>query len=572
MATTPVNTECAVCCEVFNKTTHIKISCEHSGVCSYDACKTCVKTYLFGTTSDPNCMKCNKGWSDKFLAKNLGSSFLRVEYSTHRKELLVQHEISRLPESMAAAETRKQIFLLDAQITELTNQTKLLCTFLNKQFSHRPRLQSLYYELAQKPNQDVTTLKSLQGDKATDIKYVKDLKSIIQTKSLLTTNIQRIKHNIAVIRTGGTIDSEDEAKSKVRKFIMPCTNKDCRGYLSSNYKCELCEHHTCSKCFELIGLMKNEDKPHACKPENVESAEFVRKQTKPCPSCGSRISKIDGCDQMWCTAPKCQTAFSWNTGKIVTGVIHNPHYYQFQREHGGGQAPRNPGDVVCGGLPHPREILGKISRVGITKLDQTLSDALLNIHRLQGHFTQLNVTPLRRAVRDVQNNEHERVDYILKKISREELATKVLRNDNDRKKKTALLHVCELFIDVGNDMFRKIVASDKTTVEFYEELIERMREYDTLRQYCNEQFKEISMLYNVCVPCISAEWTVDSTKFTSKGDVSKYIEVRTAKRIVRKEKNDKRLELDRALLAERNARYQTIQLENDARVQAVART
>jgi hypothetical protein len=33
---------------------------------------------------------------------------------------------------------------------------------------------------------------------------------------------------------------------------------------------------------------------------------------------------------MWCVV--CRTAFSWNTGLIEDGHIHNPHYYQFLRE------------------------------------------------------------------------------------------------------------------------------------------------------------------------------------------------------------------------------------------------
>ena len=53
---------------------------------------------------------------------------------------------------------------------------------------------------------------------------------------------------------------------------------------------------------------------------------------------------------MWCT--ECKVAFNWNSGKIIYGgQIHNPHYYQYMRDQNNGiNAPRNPGDVLCGGL------------------------------------------------------------------------------------------------------------------------------------------------------------------------------------------------------------------------------
>lgn len=56
------------------------------------------------------------------------------------------------------------------------------------------------------------------------------------------------------------------------------------------------------------------------------------------------------CDQMYCTI--CHTAFSWRTGQIETGRVHNPHYYQHLRAMAaGGEIRREAGDElpVCNG-------------------------------------------------------------------------------------------------------------------------------------------------------------------------------------------------------------------------------
>ena len=49
-------------------------------------------------------------------------------------------------------------------------------------------------------------------------------------------------------------------------------------------------------------------KYHKCDEEKVASVEMLKRDTKPCPKCGTPIHKIEGCDQMW--DPQCGTAFS----------------------------------------------------------------------------------------------------------------------------------------------------------------------------------------------------------------------------------------------------------------------
>ena len=122
-----------------------------------------------------------------------------------------------------------------------------------------------------------------------------------------------------------------------------CSDSNCRGLLSTQWKCATCEKYTCKECLVLKDT--REDNGHVCKMEDVETAKLLASDTKPCPKCRVPIYKIMGCDQMWCT--ECHTGFSWRTGNIETR-IHNPHFYEYQRERNNGQAPRNHGDMECG--------------------------------------------------------------------------------------------------------------------------------------------------------------------------------------------------------------------------------
>ena len=149
------------------------------------------------------------------------------------------------------------------------------------------------------------------------------------------------------------------AEEKKREFKRKCGVEGCRGFLSSQWKCGLCATFTCPHCFDVLGKEKNCG--HVCDPNNVESANMIKKETKNCPSCATPIFKIQGCDQMWCT--QCHIAFSWRTGMRVNGVIHNPHFYQWQRE-GGGNAPvQTPGAQVCGGLPGAWNFRRQLNRI-----------------------------------------------------------------------------------------------------------------------------------------------------------------------------------------------------------------
>uniref|UniRef100_A0A6C0IIX7 RING-type domain-containing protein n=1 Tax=viral metagenome TaxID=1070528 RepID=A0A6C0IIX7_9ZZZZ len=458
MNTTDLN-ECAVCAEKCNNSTHKAILCEY-GDCNFTACKACVRTYLLNTTTDPHCMMCKKVWTEQFIVLHLNRSFIINDYKIHRRTLLLDREISKLPETMHAAERYKRI---DVQ--------KTIAADINEK--------------------------------------IKEARKVLDNLITQWNDANRVLH---LLKSGKDVVQEVERK----KFIMPCPNNDCRGYLSSQYKCELCTLYTCVNCHELIGYQK--DDPHTCKEENVQSAELIKKETKPCPTCGTRISKISGCDQMWC--PECHKAFSWRTGLVDNGVIHNPHFYQYQQENAGANAaPRTPGHVVCGGLCEwyifNNNILRKIkSGTLMPDTGVELRTYLADIHRFIAHITRVDLFAIRAKVRDLSDFEEMRCKYILQQISKEELAKTIYRNDALRKKLTEMLHLYELLSVVGTEFFAKILESVNVQEAFITEVITQCEEYDRLRDYCNKQFKAISLTYNQTVPCVSKNFVITSKKYT----------------------------------------------------------
>lgn len=438
---------CSVCCENYNKSTNKPISCEY-GDCEFKSCKSCIRQYLLSTTNDPHCMNCKKAWSQNFLITKLNRSFISNDYKVHRKTLLLDREISKLPETIIIAEKVKKCEIKENEANEIKDkilELKRQVTILNNQY-----------------NQCHAEIRNIKSSP----------------------------------------DNEEK-----KKFIMPCPNDNCKGFLSSQYKCELCQLYTCPHCIETIGYNKNEE--HKCNEDSVKSAELIKKETRPCPTCGERIFKIDGCDQMWCTS--CHSAFSWKTGKIDNGPVHNPHFYQFQRNNNNGIVPRNPAEQPCGGLPgyhlFRQNVLKKLVN------DIPLQNNVNDLHRIIGHIIHTCVRETRYKVQTLGNNENLRVEYILNRKTKEELASQLVRNDNSRRKYMELLHIYELLSNIGIELMNNLSNSNNVGSLFITEVKDRLVEYNNLRLYCNKQLSIVSATYNNTVPQFESNWKFINKKF-----------------------------------------------------------
>ena len=464
---TKTDKSCGVCCEDFDNSSRKIVTCEF---CDLSACRKCVKYYLTSKTDMANCMGCNKPWDRKFMQDALTKSYFNKGWKNHRKDMLFETEKARFPESMNKVELVLQIRKHETEFEEMKKEE-----------------QRLLLEW-QKKKEEMNTMRG---------------------------TINAIKYNNAF------------DKGPVKVFIKKCPADECNGFLSTGYKCGICEVRVCSKCNETMGYTPNCKDDHECDPNMVASAELIKQETKPCPQCAAPIFKINGCDQMWCTC--CNIAFSWRTGMKVTGTIHNPHYYEFMRQNGG-NAVQNPGAVNCGGLPyhdHMHCVIRKLENITNTIKDLNvhhwLNDAsnyLSMIHRGATHFQHIILDPIRRDIQRNNDNEDLRVKFIMNEIKEEHFKTNLIKRDNAFEKKQAMLHVYEL---MGNVFVETTISIYNLTVEFckkmkkeistghpvlectgtfIEEFKKMKQNLDKVRRYCNKELVRVSITYKQVVEVI----------------------------------------------------------------------
>ena len=275
-------------------------------------------------------------------------------------------------------------------------------------------------------------------------------------------------------------------------YTRKCPVETCKGFLDCKWVCGICEVHICSKCNEPV--MEG----HECDPNCVETMKLLKRDSKPCPSCGMLITKIDGCDQMWCTAEKCHTAFSWTTGQKVYGNIHNPHYIQFTLE--GGRLDREAADIPCGGLPSQYTLINTFdSAYGYKRPTQvnTIRQDLIWFRRLLSHIESTEFIRFNPGNNVRHINTDLRVRYMLNEIDEDDFKIGLQKREKKYKKQKEFLDVLTMFVHTGSDILRHVVTliSTKDVVG----MTEQLDICDRLRVYANSQFDRIGKMYG-CVP------------------------------------------------------------------------
>jgi len=475
--------KCTICDESFNQNKHTAITCIH---CNQVACRACCIEYL-NISIEPICMfpDCKRPWTRKFCAQSFTKTFMRKTYRQLRETYLFNREQSLLPATQIIVEEYHQHFKLLDQII-----------VIYKGYVHQlmEQFRQFHTKITRYNEQYINTRHLIQPSQHENVRYCKNINRIIHTHNIDIKYFQSYQNNLLKHMNNGVIgflnpralhfnmNTLVASHEREHVFVRACANNDCRGFLSSQWKCGLCQLYTCSQCHILKGRERNDDN-HVCNPDDIATASLLKKDSKPCPKCASVIFKISGCDQMWCTI--CSTAFSWKTGKLVqNGIIHNPHYFEWMRRTGG-EADRNPGEIRCGReltRQFRRELENKIRRIH-TQPTQHLIDRVNNIIGSINHVADLNG----RDHTDVENNLIHRFNYLTNQISMEQFKTNIQRANKRFHQKREMREILNTFVQTSTDIM----------YDFYDSLnVEKLNELDRFIEYINtECFPEIKTVY-----------------------------------------------------------------------------
>jgi hypothetical protein len=453
--------DCSICCEPFNKSNRCKINCKTCDSDHVAACQSCAKRYILDQPTDPSCMVCKVEWDTEFLSNNFTKVFVNKELKNHRENYLLEKQIAMLPETQEYAEQLKLIEGLEKQ-------------------------------------KKIVLIKKR--------KLEKELRK-------LNTDIRQIDITVSEIKHGTY--NKDKPKSQ---FIYKCPVNNCNGFLNERFECGICDNKICRHCMEI----KGED--HECDEDKKETVKLLRQDTKPCPKCGELIHKLpNGCDQMYCI--KCHTAFSWRTGQLERGHIHNPEYYRWMRENGR-DIPRNPLDVrydPCGNQIIDYTSLLRIVRnyfpsrtVQSTRAplvynnpviyDSQQTVIIANMHRMIGHINYLNTSYQNENRYEEQHLRTMRANYILNNLTKDEFKKKLQMLEKKNNKSKKMNDVWNLLRLVLIEYIGKIAEQEYEKDEGIRIINEIIKESEKIRKYCNNSFYSVGKVFNMVYPGVNTEW------------------------------------------------------------------
>lgn len=254
----------SVCCEICEgyRTHDITVPC-----CLRSACRACIQQhatthYEQGANKVP-CLFCDQELSYAFMVSSLGMTVIKrlvaVRVQVHEKEVCRK--------VILVEEHRRRMELLHKTKSEFREEQRVCM--------ERMAVLSRCQETIDRH------LKMIEGD--------------VMCRTHVPANYREQLENSPHMNLSQEIS---------RLQLQLCSAPECRGIVSGR-RCNRCGKNICGTCEQVT------EDGHVCDEGITASVALLRRDSKPCPVCGSLIHRHTGCKHVHCT--ECHVEFDWET-------------------------------------------------------------------------------------------------------------------------------------------------------------------------------------------------------------------------------------------------------------------
>jgi len=423
--------ECPICIEI----KEIKFKCYE---CNYRTCIDCMKIYLLNSIKDANCMNCGNMIPYDQFVELFDKKWRLGKYKEYKKKLLYEKEILICPLTLNKIKQERENQI---RINNLMEDLKIYRNNIEEKNKEKEEIYVSIRRLKEKIEEidkEITIINEPLNDVTNEINKLKNKKEYV-----------------------------------IYKYNYKCIKEGCRGYLNKIYKCDLCNIQVCSKC------LTEKKENHECDEELVLTCTEIKNNAKPCPKCNEFISKIEGCDQMFCIL--CGTAFSWMTGQIENGIIHNPHAHSFYKR-------------------HPNMLLENRCREripGYSTIYRIGNHMIRNLHRRVAEFNQYKMQEITTYLLDnnIDLNEDIRKKYLKNELNENQMKKIIFMRYKKMNYKKTELRIIVGCVEILENILWKIYDMYMNSTLSDENLREIIKYLDELEIDTNNNLRHLSDEY-----------------------------------------------------------------------------
>jgi len=385
--------ECSLCTEYMID--NDRIICPH---CSIEICEPCFQYSITMELQDPICIYCKNTLSIEFILSNNATKWCEKVFLEYYSNLLLEKEKNKIMDTIPKFKIHLEIDKLKKERNNLLTNKKIMNSLKKEKLSKN----------------DYDTAFNMQ---------------------ITVRNLNKEKYNNQIIELENSLNIKKKVKEKIT-CIAKCPNTKCKGFINNNYYCELCDTKICKACF----MIKEND--HVCNRSDIESAELIKNDSKPCPGCYVSIFKISGCHQMFCT--NCNTVFHWETLKIDKGAVHNQHYFDYIAQLRNSSEQIRIENAACGNI---QDLYPRIMKY-------TRSSWIHNLYLITQELINDALPNYRKKFKD--NFENYRIEYLYGKLTEKKWKNKIMKDTIYNEATNSYIEIFEMFVTVSSDMIRKI--------------------------------------------------------------------------------------------------------------------